>query len=113
MGRRPEPAPDWAPPRRRRAANWEDELRGDLAEDDERSAPDDLLDAYLPQDLNWRRLVYDYPLPALAVAAVGGYWLGRTRGPRILGALTAFAAASVTRAANEILGEDLFVDDED
>jgi hypothetical protein len=52
-----------------------------------------------------------YPLPALAVAAIGGYWLGRMRGPRILGALTAFAASSVTQAANDILGEDLFEDD--
>lgn len=112
MGRRVEPAADWAPPPRRRAASLEDELRGDLGDDGERSAADDFIDAYLPLDLNWRRLVHDYPLPALAVAAVGGYWLGRSRGPRILGALTAFAASSVTRAASEILGEDLLVDED-
>jgi hypothetical protein len=108
LSRRSQPAPDWAPPRRR-AATWDDDLRGDLAEGGgERSAADDLLDTFLPQQLEWRRLVYDYPLPALAVAALGGYWLGRTRGSRILGALTAFAAANVTRAANDILGEELF-----
>lgn len=109
MSRRAQPAPDWAPPSRRRAVTWDDELRGDLAEDGGgRSAADDLLDTFLPRQVDWRRLVYDYPLPALAVAALGGYWLGRTRGSRILGALTAFAAANVTQAANEILGEELF-----
>ncbi len=108
MGRpRAFPASDYAPPRRRAVA-YEDDLRGALAEDDSprRSAADDLLDSFLPENLDWRRLVSDYPLPALAVAAIGGYWLGRTRGRRILGALTTFAAGAVTQAANDILGAD-------
>lgn len=103
------PAADYAPPRRRGRV-YEDDLRGALAEDDpppRRSAADDLVDSVLPASLDWQRLVRAYPLPALAVAAIGGYWLGRMRGPRILGALTAFAASSVTQAANDILGEDL------
>jgi hypothetical protein len=89
---------------------YDDDLRGALAEDDhqEHSAANDLLDTLLPANLDWRRLVRDYPLPALAVAAIGGYWLGRSRGPRLLGALTAFAASNVTKAANDILGEELF-----
>jgi hypothetical protein len=69
---------------------------------------DDLIDSVLPPSLDWQGWVRAYPLPALAVAAIGGYWLGRTRGTGLLGALTAFAATSVTQAANEILGEDLF-----
>ena len=88
---------------------YEDDLRGVLAEDDDeppRSAANDLLDAVLPANLDWRRLVADYPLPALAVAALGGYWLGRTRGLRIFGPLTAVAAATVTQAATDILGEE-------
>ncbi len=108
-GKRANPAADWAPPRRRSVA-FDDDLRGALAEDDQDppSAANELLDTLLPANLDWRRLVRDYPLPALAVAAIGGYWLGRSRGPRILGALTAFAASNVTKAANDILGEDLF-----
>jgi hypothetical protein len=110
------PAADYAPPRRRGRV-YEDDLRGALADPGEedppprRSAADDLVDSVLPASLDWQGLVRAYPLPALAVAAIGGYWLGRMRGPRILGALTAFAASSVTQAANDILGEDLFEDD--
>ena len=107
------PAADYAPPRRRGRV-YEDDLRGVLAEDDpppSRSAADALVDSVLPASLDWQGLVRAYPLPALAVAAIGGYWLGRMRGPRILGALTAFAASSVTQAANDILGEDLVEDD--
>jgi len=107
------PAADYAPPRRRGRV-YEDDLRGVLAEEDEpppRSAADDVIDSVLPANLDWRGLVRAYPLPALAVAAIGGYWLGRKRAPSILGALTAFAASSVTQAANDILGEDVFEDD--
>jgi hypothetical protein len=106
------PAADYAPPRRRAVAH-DDDLRGPLAEDElpRRSAVDDLLDSVLPENLDWQRLVRDYPLPALAIAAIGGYWLGRTRGRAILGALTGFAAGAVTQAASDILGQDLLEDE--
>lgn len=92
----------------------EDDFRGELVDRGyaRRSFADDLLDSVLPAKLDWQRLVRDYPLPALAVAALGGYWLGRKRGPSIVGALTALAATTVTRAANDILGEDL-IEEED
>lgn len=59
------------------------------------SLADELLDELLPEDLDWKRLVRTYPLPALAVAAAGGYLLGRHRGRALIAALSGMAAGVV------------------
>ena len=61
----------------------------------------------LPEDFDWREVVRTYPVPALALAALGGYVLGRTQGEKLLAALSTFAAAQVARHLNEILGDEL------
>jgi hypothetical protein len=71
------------------------------------SAADQLVSDLLPENLDWERLVRSYPLPALGLAALGGYWLGRTRGSAVVAALGAFAAAAAVRGVNEALGEDV------
>jgi hypothetical protein len=48
-----------------------------------------------------------YPIPALLLAAAGGFVLGRTRGQEVVEALSQFAAGQVSRHVNEVLGEDL------
>ena len=53
---------------------------------------DQIVDELLPGDFDWREKVRRYPIPALAVAAAGGFFLGRTRGRHLLGAMTRFAA---------------------
>ena len=68
---------------------------------------DGVVDDLLPDELDWRGMVRKYPLASLAVAAVGGYVLGRSRGSEILAALTLFAADSVTGHVNEIIGSDV------
>jgi len=68
---------------------------------------DDLVDELVPDELEWRRIVRTYPLPALALAAVGGYVLGRRRGKAVLIALSTYAADVVTANINEMLGEEL------
>ena len=73
-------------------------------------APDvtyDLVDELIPEGLDWERLVRRYPIPALLLAAVGGFLLGRTRGPEILGAVSGFAADELSRNFNEALGRDV------
>jgi hypothetical protein len=73
-------------------------------------APDityDLVDELTPEGLDWERLVRNYPIPALLLAAVGGFLLGRTRGPEILGAVSGFAAEELSRNFNEALGRDV------
>lgn len=58
---------------------------------------EEVIDDLLPERLDWRRLVRTYPVPALLVAAAGGYLLGRRHGPAVLSALPALAMSQVTR----------------
>lgn len=58
-------------------------------------------------EIDWLALVRSYPVPALLLAAVGGFVLGRRRGPEILGAVSDFAAEEVARNLNSLLGEEL------
>lgn len=67
----------------------------------------DVLDGVLPEGLEWSELVRAYPVPCLAVAALGGFLLGRHHGPAILGAAGAVAAAEVAKNISSLLGQDL------
>ena len=70
-----------------------------------RSSVDELLDELVPPDLDWRRLVRRYPIPALLVAGAAGYWLGRSkRGAAVAEALAGAVALGVTR---ELVDADL------
>jgi outer membrane lipoprotein SlyB len=57
--------------------------------------------------VDWERLVRRYPIPALLAAAVGGFLLGRSRGPAIVAALGAFAGRRVAASVDELLGEEV------
>jgi hypothetical protein len=63
------------------------------------------LDGLLPEELEWERLVRTYPLTSLAVAAVGGYFLGRRGGALILEAVSQSATERVSGLVGEVLGE--------
>ncbi len=69
------------------------------------SNADQLLDELMPEELDWMRLVRDYPFAALSVAAVGGFLLGRNRGRAIVVALSAFAADTLTENVNTYIGK--------
>ncbi len=58
---------------------------------------EEVLDDLLPERLDWRRLVRTYPVPALLVAAAGGYFLGRRHGSAVLASLPALAMSQVSR----------------
>jgi hypothetical protein len=70
-------------------------------------APRELIDDLVPEGFDWEELVRQYPLPALALAFIGGFVLGRSRGEAVLGALSGFAAGEVARQVNQTLGEDV------
>jgi hypothetical protein len=67
----------------------------------------DLLDDLLPEGVDWRELVRAWPLPALAVAAVGGYLLGRRHGPGVLHALASYASAELAQNVSSMLGQEV------
>jgi hypothetical protein len=67
----------------------------------------DFLDRVLPEGLDWEELVRTYPVPALAVAALGGFLVGRAHGPAIVSAVSSFAAAEVAKNVSSFLGQEL------
>ncbi len=69
----------------------------------ERSRLDELVDDILPGE--WERLVRAYPIPALLVAAAGGYLLGRYKGTAMVAALSGIAAEQAARIGSEFLGD--------
>jgi hypothetical protein len=67
----------------------------------------DLLDDLLPEGLDWQELVRSYPIPALALAALGGFLLGRSHGPAIVKAVSGLAAAEVAKNVSSLLGQEV------
>lgn len=70
----------------------------------------DVVDELLPGEFEWERLVRTYPVPALLLAAGGGFFLGRYHGQTILATLGAFAAGQVVDEVHRVLGEDVLAD---
>ena len=70
--------------------------------DSDALSTDGLVDELMPGEFDWRGTVRKYPLASLAVAAVGGYILGRTRGTDVLAALGLFAADRVAGQVNDL-----------
>jgi hypothetical protein len=69
------------------------------------SFADDLLDELLPESLDWRHLVRQYPRTALVVAAAAGFWLGRHRGSLLISAAGGFVASELGERVSELLDE--------
>lgn len=81
----------------------------DFVDDSEHrpSTIDGFLDEILPEELEWERMVRSYPLPAVALAAVGGFLLGISHGTSIVSAVTGYLASQVSRNMSQVLGRDL------
>ncbi|HEX4951774.1 MAG TPA: hypothetical protein VF017_00050 [Thermoanaerobaculia bacterium] len=71
------------------------------------TAPRELLEDLLPERLDWQELVRAYPWPAVALAALGGFFLARTKGDEIVQALSELAAERISEHVNQLLGDDL------
>jgi hypothetical protein len=64
------------------------------------SMADELLDDLMPPEFDWRGVVRRHPIPALAVAAAAGYWIGSSRRSAalidaVMGAVTAGVVAKI------------------
>jgi len=91
------PAVDFAAPD---DADGFDDL--DELDDSPSSLADDLIDDLLPPEVDWRRIVRRHPVPALLVAGLAGYLLGRSQGRTLVRALSTLAVA---RVEAEVLGQ--------
>jgi hypothetical protein len=68
---------------------------------------DRVVDEILPEELDWSDLVVRYPKTSLAVVALGGFLLGRSRGKEMVLTLSAFAADRVVEGVNQYLGQEI------
>ncbi len=64
------------------------------------SLADELIDDLAPE-VDWRHIVHRHPWPALLLAGLGGYLLGRSQGKTLVRAVSALAVA---RVESEVLG---------
>ncbi len=74
---------------------------------DSENLANELVDQLVASELDWRDLVRAYPKMALALAAVGGFALGKARGTTIVAALATYTADRVASNINEFLGEEV------
>lgn len=59
------------------------------------SLADELIDDLVPPEVDWRHIVRRHPWPALLLAGLGGYLLGRSQGKTLVRAISALAVARV------------------
>lgn len=78
-----------------------------MTEDHDDDADGGLLHNILPENFDWQELVRAHPIPAVALAALGGFALGRIKGEWVLRVLGTFAAAQITRQVNQLLGDEV------
>lgn len=64
-----------------------------------------VVDELLGDTMDWQHLVRTYPVPALLLAAGGGFWLGLRHGPAVVTAVSGFLAREAARRVNDFLGE--------
>ena len=62
-----------------------------------------LIDDLVPEGLEWERLVVRYPIPAMLVAAAGGFFIGRRHGREIVAALSGFVSSELSRNVTRML----------
>lgn len=68
---------------------------------------DELVGELMPEEVDWEHLVRSYPVPALAIAAAAGFYLGLKRGPMLVGALTGWATGQLGRKVSDLFEQDL------
>ncbi len=79
----------------------------DAATEDRDDADGGLLGNLLPENFDWQELVRAHPIPAVLLAALGGFALGRAKGDWVMKVLSTFAAAQITRQVNQLLGDEV------
>ena len=58
----------------------------------------------LPEEIDWRQLVWSYPKASLTLAALGGYLFGRSHGRKLVGGAARMVGDAVTDGFDEFFG---------
>ena len=74
-----------------------------MSEENQMSPLDGLVDDLLPDELDWRHIVTTYPVPALLLAAAGGFLIGREQGMELIAAAKAFVTDEVSHNLQSLL----------
>lgn len=69
---------------------------------DEEPLSNRLIDRVVPEEVDWIGLVRSHPIPALAVAALAGFFIGRIHGERLLEAATDIADRRMRETADRL-----------
>lgn len=69
------------------------------------SMAEEILNEVLPEGLDWERLVRTYPIPAVLLAAVGGFLIGRSHGTTILAGLSTYAASEMSKNVSQLFDQ--------
>lgn len=69
------------------------------------SMVEEVLNEVLPEGLDWERLVRTYPIPAVLLAAVGGFLIGRSHGTAILAGLSTYAASEMSKNVSQLFDQ--------
>ena len=83
-----------------------------MSQDNETPFLDSIVDDLVPNEIDWRHVVTNYPIPSLLVAAVGGFLVGREQGRELIAAGKAFVTEEVTHNLNALLDRGLPSDDD-
>ncbi len=73
------------------------------AETEATSFTDGMLDELLPEEFDWRAQVRSYPLPALLLATVAGFLLGRAHGTELARSLANLATDRVVDKVSSLV----------
>ena len=58
----------------------------------------------MPEEIDWRQIVWSYPKSTLALAALGGFLLGRSNGRKLMRAATDYVGETASDGVNEFFG---------
>lgn len=70
--------------------------------------PDSILDALVPQSIDWRGTVCRHPLISVTTVGLVGYLVGRTKGAAIMTGVTAGLSGALMRQLGDVFEGDFF-----
>ena len=81
-------------------------LTEEILPDPKKLDADTIVDAVVPETIDWRTTVRNHPVASVGSLAVASYLVGRTKGPAILAGLTTAVSAALLRYLSDVFEGD-------